>query len=124
MNIIELWINVQSTTICDDMLYLCFWYNHILYFDIWDIKAEKLVYRNFYRENELSIMDQSKIGLPIIVNGHNLFFWPKMVADGIVFCELSHDDAKKVISDYNPNLNHAFLMIDMLEDVGTRQNDL
>lgn len=118
------YINVQSTTICDDMLYLCFWYNHILYFDIWDIKAEKLVYRNFYRENELSIMDQSKIGLPIIVNGHNLFFWPKMVADGIVFCELSHDDAKKVISDYNPNLNHAFLMIDMLEDVGTRQNDL
>lgn len=118
------YINVQSTTICDDMLYLCFWYNHILYFDIWDIKAEKLVYRNFYRENELSTMDQSKIGLPINVNGHNLFFWPKMVADGIVFCELSHDDAKKVISDYNPNLNHAFLMIDMLEDVGTRQNDL
>ena len=118
------YINVQGTTICDGMLYLYFWYNHILYYDIWDINAEKLVYRNFYRENELSAMDRSKIGLPITVNGHNLFFWPRTVADGIVFCELSQDDATKVMSDYNPDLNQAFLMIDMLEDVGTRQNGL
>lgn len=110
------YINVQSTAICDGILFLSFWYNHILYFDVWDINAEKLVYRDFYREDELSEIDQSKIGLPITVNGHNLFFWPRTVVDGMVFCELSQNDATKVISDYNPDLNQAFLLIDMLED--------
>lgn len=105
------YINIQNTTFCGGMLYMWFWYKHVLYFDIWDIQSEELVYRNYYHERDLLTMDDSKIGLPISVNGRDMFFWPRQADAGLLFCELSQEDANSIVPGYNPEFNQSFLLI-------------
>lgn len=78
-------------------------YNMGIYFDIWDIKKQELIYRNIMTENNKSRF------IPVKVNEVTIDVWPSFVNGNYMYCLLNIDTATKILPSIPEDANPVIL---------------
>lgn len=94
-------------TLAGDYLFINFYYDNKKYYDVWNVKNQKLLYRNIMSSpNDLS-------GITISVNGKEVRGWIKYFEDNALFFTISENEQEKLEIDNQGN--PILVVIDLKE---------
>ena len=73
---------IWGESFCFSSMYffIRYYYNHSVYFDVWNLSKGDLCYRNMVHSS------QDKMGFPIQIGDSTIYVWPSFVKDDVFYC--------------------------------------